>query len=53
MASDSAIAALLERGPIAHTPHHVFVTTLGFPDRVGLRELTDILMLTRLRPAYD
>ena len=35
-ASDSAIATLLERGLIAHNPHHLFVTTHAFLDYAGL-----------------
>jgi segregation and condensation protein B len=41
-ASDSAIATLLERGLIAHSPHHVFVTTRPFLDLFGLRGLADL-----------
>jgi hypothetical protein len=38
-ASDSAIVTLLERGLIAHNPHHLFVTTREFLDYAGLRDL--------------
>jgi segregation and condensation protein B len=41
-ASDSAIATLLERGLIAHNPHHLFITTRGFLDYAALRNLGDL-----------
>ena len=41
-ASDSAIATLLERGLIAHNPHHLFVTTRAFLDFVASRDLADL-----------
>jgi segregation and condensation protein B len=41
-ASDSAIATLLERGLIAHNPHHLFITTRAFLAFAGLRELADL-----------
>ena len=41
-ASDSAIATLLERGLIAHNPHHLFVTTQAFLDFLGLTALVDL-----------
>jgi segregation and condensation protein B len=41
-ASDSAIATLLERGLIAHNPHHLLVTTGTFLDYAGLRDLLDL-----------
>ena len=44
-ASDSAIATLLERGLIAHNPHHLFVTTREFLDVNGLRDLADLLFI--------
>jgi segregation and condensation protein B len=40
--SDSAIATLLERGLIAHNPHHLFVTTSLFLDHPGIRDLADL-----------
>jgi chromosome segregation and condensation protein ScpB len=42
LASDSALDTLLERGLIAHNQHHLFVTTRGFLDYVGLRDLGDL-----------
>jgi segregation and condensation protein B len=41
-ASDSAIITLIERGLIAHNPHHLFVTTLACLDFLGLRDLSDM-----------
>ncbi|MBV9169493.1 MAG: SMC-Scp complex subunit ScpB, partial [Chloroflexi bacterium] len=48
-ASDSAIATLLERGLIAHNPHHLFVTTRAFLEFVGLRDLADLPTLSEHR----
>lgn len=45
-ASDSAIATLLERGLIAHNPHHLFVTTRVFLEYAGLRDLADLPALS-------
>ena len=45
-ASDSAIATLLERGLIAHNPHHLFVTTVAFLDFAGIRDLADLPALS-------
>jgi segregation and condensation protein B len=45
-ASDSAIATLLERGLIAHNPHHLLVTTPAFLEYGGLRDLVDLPALT-------
>jgi segregation and condensation protein B len=44
-ASDSAIATLLERGLIAHNPHHLLVTTLSFIEYAGLRDIADLPQL--------
>ena len=44
-ASDSAIATLLERGLIAHNPHHLFVTSRPFLEFVGLSDLGDLPLL--------
>lgn len=41
-ASDSAIATLLERGLIAHNPHHLFVTTRAFLEYLDLRDVADL-----------
>src|SRR6266542_3497721 len=46
-ASDSAIATLLERGLIAHNPHHLFVTTRAFLDYVALRDLGNLPPITQ------
>ena len=44
-ASDSAIATLLERGLIAHNPHHLFVTTKAFLQFEGVNDLADLPQL--------
>ncbi|MBV9174377.1 MAG: SMC-Scp complex subunit ScpB [Chloroflexi bacterium] len=44
-ASDSAIATPLERGLIAHNPHHLFVTTRGFLEFAGINDLADLPQL--------
>ncbi len=44
-ASDSAIATLLERGLIAHNPHHLFVTTRAFLEYAGFRDLRELAPL--------
>jgi hypothetical protein len=55
-ASDSAIATLLERGLIAHNPHHLFVTTRAFLEFLGMRDSADLsshdsgLCRTRVAP---
>jgi len=49
-ASDSAIE-LLERGLIAHNPHHLLVTTGAFPDFAGLRDLADLPPCWMSQPA--
>ena len=41
-ASDSALDTLLQRGLIAHDPHHLFVTTRAFLDFMVLRDLADL-----------
>ncbi|MBV9599255.1 MAG: SMC-Scp complex subunit ScpB, partial [Chloroflexi bacterium] len=41
-ASDSALDALLQRRLIEHNQHHLLVTTQGFLDYLGLRELADL-----------
>src|SRR5205823_11424127 len=41
-ASDSAIATLLDRGLIAHNPHHLFVTTKAFLQFAGVNDLADL-----------
>jgi segregation and condensation protein B len=41
-ASDSALGSLLERGLIAHNPHHLFVTTREFLEYTGMRDLGDL-----------
>jgi segregation and condensation protein B len=41
-ASDSAIATLLERGLIAHNPHHLFVTTRAFLEYAAISDLADL-----------
>ena len=41
-ASDSAITTLLERGLIAHNPHHLLVTTRAFLELPGMSDLTDL-----------
>jgi chromosome segregation and condensation protein ScpB len=41
-ASDSALDTLLERGLIAHNPHHLFVTTRAFLGLMSLRNLADL-----------
>jgi segregation and condensation protein B len=45
-ASDSAIATLLERGLIAHNPHHLFVTTSAFLSYARMTNLQDLPQLT-------
>jgi segregation and condensation protein B len=41
-ASDSALDTLLQRGLIAHNPHHLFVTTRGFLDFMRFPDLADL-----------
>ncbi len=41
-ASDSALDTLLQRGLVAHNQHHLLVTTQGFLDCAGLRDLADL-----------
>ncbi len=47
-ASDSAIATLLERGLIAHNPHHLLVTTRAFLELAAMRDLADLPPLASL-----
>jgi segregation and condensation protein B len=49
-ASDSALGSLLERGLIEYNPHHLFVTTRGFLEHIGLRDLAD---LPQLGPEFN
>ena len=41
-ASHSALDTLLQRGLIEHNPHHLLVTTRGFLEYAGLRDLADL-----------
>ncbi|MBV9325894.1 MAG: SMC-Scp complex subunit ScpB, partial [Chloroflexi bacterium] len=41
-ASDSAIDSLLQRGLVEHNTHHLLVTTRGFLELIGLRDLADL-----------
>jgi segregation and condensation protein B len=45
-ASDSALDTLLQRGLIAHNPHHLFVTTQVFLQFGGIRDLADLPALS-------
>ena len=45
-ASDSALDTLLERGLIEHNSHRLLVTTRGFLDLMGLRDLADLPALS-------
>jgi chromosome segregation and condensation protein ScpB len=42
LGSDSALDTLLERTLIERNAHQPFVTTLGFLDYAGLRDLADL-----------
>jgi segregation and condensation protein B len=41
-ASDSALDTLLQRGLIEHNAHHLLVTTRGFLEYAGLRDIADL-----------
>jgi segregation and condensation protein B len=41
-ASDSALDTLLQRGLIEHNAHHLLVTTRGFLEYAGLRDVADL-----------
>jgi segregation and condensation protein B len=44
-ASDSALDTLLQRGLIEHTAHHLLVTTRGFLEYAGLRDVAELPLL--------